>query len=82
VKQPKRRVTLKIEIGGDTWADVSSALESIAHRIDTEGPITSSVSGGWSSGYTVIGIEDESQTGDKFREESAEYVKTLRECQS
>lgn len=78
MKAPKRRVTLKIEIGGDSWADVSSALESIAHRIDCEGPITDLVSGGYSSGYYVIGIEDESQTGDKFRQQNAEYVKTLK----
>ena len=82
MKPPKRRATLRIEIGGDTWADVSSALESIAYRIDSEGPITDLVSGGYSSGYYVIGIEDESQTGDKFRQQNHEYVQSLRNVEN
>ena len=79
MKQPKRRVTLRIEVGGDSWTDVSSALESIVQRIDCEGPITSLISGGWSSGYHVTGVVDEDQTGDKFRQENHEYVKSLKE---
>lgn len=78
MKPPKRRVTLKIEIGGDDWCAVSEALESIAFRIDSEGPITSLVSGGWSAGYHVTSIEDESQTGEKFRKENAEYVRQIK----
>ena len=78
MEAPKRRVTLKIEIGGDDWCAVSEALESIAFRIDSEGPITTLVSGGWSNGYSVIGSEDSRQTGDKYREALGEYVEGLK----
>ena len=82
MKAPKRRVTLKIEIGGDSWEDAAQSLESIALRIYMEGHITSLVSGGRSSGFTVIGLEDEHQTAEKFRKENAEFVRYLKECRS
>ena len=78
MKKPERRIVLQITIGADSWSDAAEAVNSIAERIEREGPITTLISGGWSSGYVADGKENENQTGDNYRIENAEYVKQLR----
>lgn len=78
VDAPRRRVELTIKIGADSWREAAGALADLEHRILAEGAITNLVSGGWSSGYSVTGSEDTKQTGDKYRKENAEYVKSLK----
>ena len=75
--KPERKVVLDLTIQGDSWDDIIDTLDRITFRIH-EGPITSIVSGGYSSGYIATGKENEGQTGDNYRKQNNEYVKQLR----
>lgn len=78
MEKPERKIVLTVKIEGDAWPDISEALNSIRDRIDHEGPILTTISGGWSSDYIADGKTNESQTGDKYREQNEAYVKHLR----
>lgn len=84
----RRRVTLSLTIGGDSWKDIQHQLREIDRRI-MEGPITSIVSGGYSSNFVAAGAVDESMTGDRYRElldewayGSAEEISTTEDTEN
>jgi hypothetical protein len=75
---PKRKYTLKIEIGGDTWEDVLHDLQFLSDHIPDHGPRCDSVCGGVSGGHMVEVIVDDTMTHERYHQLSNEYLKQVR----
>lgn len=71
---PKRRFSVTIEAGGDTWDDVARTLRDLLPHIEDHGPTCESVSGGCSSGHWVHVAEDPEMTAEKYRAALEAYL--------
>ena len=82
MQKPERKHVLTLKVEADSLKELAGALNTIAHRIETEGEITTLISGGYCSGYIAEGRTNEGQTGEKYRAENEAYVKHIRETKN
>lgn len=73
-ERPRRRYTLQIEIGADTWDAVIGDLHYLAGHIEQHGPACSGVMGGSDVGHTVTAIEDPQQTHERYFEQLDAWI--------
>lgn len=65
--KPRRRVVVDIKLEGDDWDEIQRALHQLRTEIAMSGSLsTSSVSGGYGSGWIVTSNEDDSITHDSW----------------
>ena len=70
---PRRRFTILVSVGGDTWADALRELVGLVEHIEEHGPECSSTRGGPDSGGYVYVTEDPEQTHDRYFEQIEEW---------
>lgn len=74
MSKPKRRFTIEIEIGGDTWDDAARGLRDIAQHVEEHGPACKMVSGSPSCGYSVVVVEEPNATHESYFAELERYL--------
>lgn len=74
MEAPKRRFTVELHAGGDTRDDLVSAIKDAAFSV-MEGS-NGSVSGGCTTGFYFIVIEDSTMDAARFQKELREYIDT------
>lgn len=72
--RPKRRYTLTIEIGADTWDDVIDDLRHTSQHIEDHGPSCQSVMGGSCGGHIVTVLQNPEMTHEKYMAELDAYL--------
>ena len=67
---PKRRYTLEIKLGADTWDDLMLDLKGMAYYLHRYEDLEKAhcVMGGASSGFTVNLVQDKEMTHDRYFE--------------
>lgn len=78
---PKRRFTVTIEAGGDTWQDIAMTLRDLLPHIEEHGPKCDSVGGGVSSGHWVHVVERPEMTPERYHEELDAFLAATRRTQ-
>ena len=76
--RPRRRYTLTIEIGADTWDDVIHDLRHTARHVEDHGPACQSVMGGPSGGHIVTVLHNPEMTHDRYMAELETYLTASR----
>jgi hypothetical protein len=78
MEKPRRRIELKLTIGADNWDALRGALKSIQTKIAISGSLsTSSVSGGYDSGWIYECSERSEITHESWAEDLNAYLAAL-----
>ena len=69
MEQPERRFVLGMKLGADSREDLMSLLNSIVRDFERRGGQFDLITGGYSTGGTVVVVEHGDVTHDKYFEE-------------
>ncbi len=71
----ERRHVVHLELQGDTWDDVTSALDRIVSELQVETSPRSMTSGGVGAGYILFTRENKDQTHDRYVEQLRDFLR-------
>lgn len=78
---PKRRIEVQISISADDYPALVRDLQRLTDEARKESFPTSSIMGGYSSGWVVTSQIDKEQTHESWANELEEYLETLRDIE-
>ncbi len=73
-QKPHRRITVQINVSGDTWLDAARLLVDVLEHVETHGQACDLVHGGPDAGAYVKVTEDPEMTHERYHEALSKYL--------